>query len=222
MRNIILRIDFDLQDGSIIRGQNQISHPNLPSNPLSTLVDKTDSPPLSSPIRRIFYTASDDTVHEVARWPSAINSSEGNSLDANNHKAPRRRRFSLNFPSLESARSQRSSFHEVFFGFWNELRPIKPRLSGRCSLDDFVYVAQVFPLAHPTVLAKLSESEAIVYGIGSLYTSIIPVLILRGVGEHVITQECPKVRNTVYSVSWEPIPFFKLGVGAIPSFRCPI
>lgn len=176
-------------------------------------MDKTDSPPLSSPIRRIFYTASDDTVHEVARWPSSISSSDGKTLGANTHKAPRRRRFSLNFPSLESARTQRSSFHEVLFFFllfdcWNESDEIDSSLPCRFSLGNFVHATQVFPLAHPTVLAKLSEAEAIVYGIGSLYTSIIPVLILRGVGEHVVTQECPKVWTycTLFAIQ-EPLSF---------------
>lgn len=37
-------------------------------------------------------------------------------------------------------------------------------------------------MANPKVLAALEESETVVYSIGSLYTSIIPSLILRGVG----------------------------------------
>lgn len=44
------------------------------------------------------------------------------------------------------------------------------------------YGHEIWPVANPKVLAAVEESEAVVYSIGSLYTSIIPSLILRGVG----------------------------------------
>lgn len=43
------------------------------------------------------------------------------------------------------------------------------------------------------VCANLREADMIVYGMGSLYTSIAPSLVLRGVGEAVADRECPKV-----------------------------
>lgn len=47
------------------------------------------------------------------------------------------------------------------------------------------YGHEIWPLANPKVLAAIAESEAVVYSIGSLYTSIIPSLILRGVGAEI-------------------------------------
>ncbi|PSR91977.1 hypothetical protein BD289DRAFT_429745 [Coniella lustricola] len=44
------------------------------------------------------------------------------------------------------------------------------------------YGHEIWPVANPKVLAALDESDVVVYSIGSLYTSIIPSLILRGVG----------------------------------------
>lgn len=44
------------------------------------------------------------------------------------------------------------------------------------------YGHEIWPVANPKVLAALEASAAVVYSIGSLYTSIIPSLILRGVG----------------------------------------
>lgn len=44
---------------------------------------------------------------------------------------------------------------------------------------------EVFPQVNPSVLQRLSESDCIVFGMGSLYTSICPALILPGVGEAV-------------------------------------
>ncbi|CAI5461799.1 unnamed protein product [Closterium sp. Yama58-4] len=111
----------ELYDGSIIRGQNDISHPAVVDSPrhLPLSVDKSSdaSPPLPAPIRRVFYM-----------------SSEGTNL-----------------------------LHEVF------------------------------PRVNPRVLEQITSVDAIIYGIGSLFTSICPSLILRGVGEAIAARECPKV-----------------------------
>lgn len=44
------------------------------------------------------------------------------------------------------------------------------------------YGHEIWPVANPKVLAALEESDVVVYSIGSLYTSIVPSIILRGVG----------------------------------------
>lgn len=44
------------------------------------------------------------------------------------------------------------------------------------------YGHEIWPVANAKVLAAIEASDAVVYSIGSLYTSIIPSLILRGVG----------------------------------------
>ena len=43
------------------------------------------------------------------------------------------------------------------------------------------------PLANPRVIEAVRESQAIIYSIGSLYTSIIPSIVLRGVGQAIRT-----------------------------------
>ena len=53
---------------------------------------------------------------------------------------------------------------------------------------------EVFPQVNPSVLQRLSESDCIVFGMGSLYTSICPALILPGIGEAVAARRnVPKV-----------------------------
>ncbi|KAJ7297037.1 hypothetical protein O6H91_04G133800 [Diphasiastrum complanatum] len=116
-----LTIGCELNDGTVIRGQNAISHPITKDSidDMSRSVNKImhASLPLCSPIKRIFYM-----------------SSEGTNL-----------------------------LHEVF------------------------------PPVNDMVLEKLNQVDAIVYGMGSLYTSICPSLVLRGVGEAVAKQGCPKL-----------------------------
>ncbi|KAK3365774.1 hypothetical protein B0T24DRAFT_682848 [Lasiosphaeria ovina] len=47
------------------------------------------------------------------------------------------------------------------------------------------YGHEIWPVANPKVLDALQASSVIVYCIGSLYTSIVPSLVLRGVGERI-------------------------------------
>lgn len=114
-----LTLGAELQDGTIIRGQHEISHPTgghgtmLPSRS----VNKTGCPPLPSPIKRLFYI-----------------SSEGTS-----------------------------------------------------------YMHEVYPQVNPHVLEQLRSVNAVIYGMGSLYTSICPSLVLRGVGEAISERNCPKI-----------------------------
>ena len=51
----------------------------------------------------------------------------------------------------------------------------------------------LFTLPAAQVCAHVRDADAVVYGMGSLYTSIAPSLILRGVGEAVAERACPKV-----------------------------
>uniref|UniRef100_A0A453F1W8 Gluconeogenesis factor n=1 Tax=Aegilops tauschii subsp. strangulata TaxID=200361 RepID=A0A453F1W8_AEGTS len=111
-----LTLGCELWDGTIIRGQNEISHP---SNGRREVVDKdcNSCSALPSSIKRVFYM-----------------SSEGCNL-----------------------------LHEVF------------------------------PEANHTVLEQLSKVDCIVYAMGSLFTSVCPSLVLRGIGETIASRSIPKV-----------------------------
>ncbi|KAL5772254.1 hypothetical protein ACOSQ2_012178 [Xanthoceras sorbifolium] len=52
---------------------------------------------------------------------------------------------------------------------------------------------EVFPTVNPAVLEQLSSVDCIVYAMGSLFTSICPSLVLRGIGEIISSRSCPKV-----------------------------
>ena len=52
---------------------------------------------------------------------------------------------------------------------------------------------EVAPVANPRVVGELASADAIVYGMGSLYTSICPCLILKGTGESIASRACPKI-----------------------------
>ncbi|KAI5447802.1 uncharacterized protein YNL011C [Lathyrus oleraceus] len=111
-----LTLGCELLDGTIIRGQNEISHPSS-----GTMVpikkESFSAPALPSKIKRVFYM-----------------SSEGKNL-----------------------------LHEVF------------------------------PSPNAAVLEQLYNVDCIVYGMGSLFTSICPSLVLLGIGEIISSRSCLKV-----------------------------
>ncbi|EFN50692.1 hypothetical protein CHLNCDRAFT_8355, partial [Chlorella variabilis] len=52
---------------------------------------------------------------------------------------------------------------------------------------------EVAPAPNPRVLAELERADAVIYGMGSLYTSIAPSLVLKGVGECIAAAAVPKI-----------------------------
>ncbi|KAK1735074.1 CofD-like superfamily protein [Skeletonema marinoi] len=52
---------------------------------------------------------------------------------------------------------------------------------------------EVDPEPNPSVLEAISNANCIVYGCGSLFTSVLPSLVLRGVGEEIVRKAVPRV-----------------------------
>lgn len=52
---------------------------------------------------------------------------------------------------------------------------------------------EVAPSPNPRLISEIRSADAVIYGMGSLYTSVCPSLILRGVGEAVASRKCPKI-----------------------------
>ena len=115
-----LLLGAELEDGTTLRGQTTISHPDSPTSPRAG-VDKSRGSsaelPLPSPVRRVLYLSTEET---------------------------------------------------------DELHEVVPRVN-------------------PAVLARLQTADAVVYGVGSLWSSICPSLIPAGVGEAVAARDCAKV-----------------------------
>lgn len=59
------------------------------------------------------------------------------------------------------------------------------------------YGHEIWPVANPKILEALAKADTVVYSIGSLYTSIIPSLILRGVGAAIASDEPGSRRKKV-------------------------
>ncbi|PGH04579.1 hypothetical protein GX51_03412 [Blastomyces parvus] len=138
-------ISASLVDGSVIVGQNSISHPSeataiqpIPSlrRPSLLLADGDDA-----------CSDSDDLPYEESHLPG----------------------------SLPTLRNKNITFNKT------GTEDLPCRISRLWYINP--YGQEIRPPANPRVLDALNSSQAIIYSIGSLYTSIIPCIILRGVGK---------------------------------------
>ncbi|EKG16863.1 LPPG:FO 2-phospho-L-lactate transferase CofD/UPF0052 [Macrophomina phaseolina MS6] len=145
--NFSHHISAALANGTVITGQNAISHPSEP----------TALPDVASPDTQ---ETEDHDIIEDANLPG----------------------------SLPMLRKQNIIFSKT------DEEDLPARIDRIWYINP--YGQEIRPPANPKVLSSIKEDcQAIVYSIGSLYTSIIPSLILRGVGAAI--SETPAVRHKI-------------------------
>ncbi|KAL4785623.1 hypothetical protein BJX76DRAFT_324316 [Aspergillus varians] len=156
--NFSHHISASLANGTIIVGQNSISHPSLPPRPASPQPPQQPQPnPLLQPETElpIDYTEPSDVLdtalYEDDQPPGFL---------------PHLRKKSINF-----SKSDNEDLPARITRVWY----INP------------YGQEIRPRANPRVLESLRDAQAIIYSIGSLYTSLIPSLVLQGVGQAIIS-----------------------------------
>jgi 2-phospho-L-lactate transferase/gluconeogenesis factor (CofD/UPF0052 family) len=133
-----------LADGTVITGQNNISHPSEP----------TAAVPQSSPRTE---TEEQDRV-EDANLPGTLPT--------------------LRKPAIDFSKQDEEDLPSRIDRLWY----INP------------YGQEITIPANPRVIDAITRSSCIVYSIGSLFTSIIPSLVLRGVGEAISS---PLIRTKI-------------------------
>jgi 2-phospho-L-lactate transferase/gluconeogenesis factor (CofD/UPF0052 family) len=141
--NFTHHISAGLEDGSVITGQNSISHPSVPT--------------ALAPVPEPRETEEEDHI-EDANLPG----------------------------SLPTLRKQYISFSKI------EEEDLPSRIERVWYINPYGQEIRLNP--NTKVLSALASAQCIIYSIGSLYTSIIPSLILRGVGEAI---SCPTIRHKI-------------------------
>ena len=163
-------------NGRVIRGQNAISHPGRGAAPqAAAVVDKhAAGPPMEAPIRRIFYLSSEGThqarltaglcwcmkawdTDQPVEYHGALNSAVVVLLERNFRRKATAEPLQcrVQHPSCKVRRLLLSD--------------------GGGSRQEH----EVFPAPNPAVLAEIAGADAVVYAMGSLYTSICPSLVLQ-------------------------------------------
>lgn len=151
--NFAVHIAAGLADGTVITGQNDISHPSAP-----TAAVPGTSAGLHSPAGLVRHDTWGYDRVEDANLPGTL---------------PALRRPAINF-SKEQEEDLPARIDRIWY--------INP------------YGQEIRMPANPRVLDALQSSNNIVYSIGSLFTSLVPSLVLRGVGEAIAS---PLIRNKI-------------------------
>ncbi|KAL1966843.1 hypothetical protein VTN77DRAFT_3808 [Rasamsonia byssochlamydoides] len=145
--NFSHHISASLEDGSVIVGQNSISHP----------CEVPGSPGQSNRRPSLLLADGDDEEEDSS-------TSDGISYEDDHLPG-----------SLPSLRHKNITFSKT------NTEELPCRISRIWYINP--YGQEIRPPANPRVLEALRDAQAIIYSIGSLYTSIIPSLILRGIGK---------------------------------------
>ncbi|KAI5810983.1 hypothetical protein DFH27DRAFT_530657 [Peziza echinospora] len=196
--NFAHHIAAGLVDGTMIVGQNQISHPSdssaaslMPSseNIYSTVPSGVNTP-MPFPISGLRIASPQlgwpESQYQLqAKFPHHYDSNNSNTEDEDDEENDGVEDANLpgSHPSLRT--------QNIVFEKENE-----PELPSRIDRIWYInpYGQEIRPPANPKVVAAINEAEAVVYSIGSLYTSIIPCLILRGIG-HAISS--PAIKSKI-------------------------
>ncbi|KAJ6119621.1 hypothetical protein N7523_003901 [Penicillium sp. IBT 18751x] len=153
--NFSHHISATLADGTVIVGQNSISHP---SEVTALQPDRG-----SRPRRPSLLLADGDDLDDTE--PSDMSDAVSYEED--------------HLPgSLATLRNKNISFSKT------ENEDLPSRIDRIWYINP--YGQEIRPAANPRVLEALNDAQAIIYSIGSLYTSIIPAIILRGVGKSIM------------------------------------
>lgn len=161
--NFTYHIAAILENGEIIRGQSQISHPSVNNDNN----DNTDNNCNISNMRNL-------SVEDLVNFKEEnTQTSNNNNINNNNNTDDE-----LIHPSLESSQLH---FEK------NNIPPLNSKIKRLFYISP--YGEEIHPKASKRTIDSFNKSDIIIYSIGSLWTSIIPVLLLRGVGEEIIKKE---------------------------------
>ncbi|KAI9790801.1 MAG: hypothetical protein M1816_004759 [Peltula sp. TS41687] len=150
--NFTHHISAGLADGTVIVGQNAISHPSAPT-----------------------------------AFPAQVSTLNGSAADGLLEAAEEDSMEDANLPgSLPTLRQQNITFS----------KDAEDELPSRIERIWYInpYGQEIRPPANPKVIEALKNSQCVIYSIGSLYTSLIPCLVLRGVGGALIN---PGIRHKI-------------------------
>jgi 2-phospho-L-lactate transferase/gluconeogenesis factor (CofD/UPF0052 family) len=174
--NFTHHISAGLVDGSIITGQNAISHPSeptaLPSSRLNPASGTSGISPRSS--TQPSPTINPNSPPSPNPYSESIPTYTINQPNLDDADTPEDATLPGSLPTLRKA--------EINF---SKSPQTEESLSSRIARVWYInpYGQEMMPAANPKAVSVLRDAEVLIYSIGSLYTSIVPCLILRGIGE---------------------------------------
>ncbi|RYO84045.1 hypothetical protein DL764_009384 [Monosporascus ibericus] len=183
--NFTHHISAGLADGTVITGQNAISHPSAPTSLPASGVAAASDP--------------DQDAEGRLLLPALTDTASGTMTPLETETAAHDLIEDATLPgSLPSLRKPYIEFSKGGGGGGGGATKNAGGEAGKDEHDDddddlparidriwYInpYGHEIRPVPNPKVLAAIRGAGAVVYSIGSLYTSLMPSLILRGVGD---------------------------------------
>lgn len=173
--NFTYHIGALLSNGAIITGQSQISHPSSVSNIYPPPIHETH--PLT-PTDNLSIKSAIILTHPVSEdWSESDLdlSSEEELGNVPLYTHPELKKSQLHFSKNENIEPLNAPISRVFY--------ISP------------YGEEICPTAQTRVTTTIANANILIYSIGSLMTSIVPIIILKGVGRAIAHQHtsCKKL-----------------------------
>lgn len=150
-------IAASLADGTVLTGQVAISHPSAPTAVPDSAAVATSAGPAAVAVQHQQAHAGPAAMARLAAAVDALNTEDAT--------------LPGSLPVLR--------LHNISFSKDDE-EDLPSRIARVWYINPYGH--EIWPVANPKVLAALRGAETVIYSIGSLYTSIIPSLVLRGVG----------------------------------------
>lgn len=162
-----------LQNGSIVVGQSQISHPIEPAS-------EAHHPPHHHPYSHPLH-------HDE-------NTAGGNASGASlSRMGSIHRRLRSNLPEDDGVLFSHPSLQISQIQFAKDVAtPLPSRIDQVYYIN--TYGDEIRPKITPRVITRLQTSDAVILSIGSLYTSIVPVLLLQGFATN-MPRKCVLILN---------------------------
>lgn len=159
--NFTHHISAGLVDGTTITGQVNISHPSAPTS----LPDGGAGVVVVAPVAATGTTATATAAATAAATTLKMRGRAATAIDFEDATLP---------GSLPVLRRPQIAYSK------DDEEDLPARIERAWYINPYGH--EIRPPANPKALVALQQARAIVYSIGSLYTSIIPSLVLRGVG----------------------------------------
>ncbi|TLS24458.1 hypothetical protein PpBr36_08157 [Pyricularia pennisetigena] len=163
--NFTHHIAASLADGTVLTGQVAISHPSAPTAVPDSMAAAAAAAAATNSLSPAAATQHPQCLEPTGAAAMARLAAAAEALNTEDATLP---------GSLPVLRSHNISFSK------DDEEDLPARIGRVWYINPYGH--EIWPVANPKVLAALRGAEAVVYSIGSLYTSIIPSLILRGVG----------------------------------------
>ncbi|KAM0787540.1 hypothetical protein ACM66B_003611 [Microbotryomycetes sp. NB124-2] len=174
-----------LEDGTVIAGQSEISHPSTSGLVHDALGTVTPFPRSATPF------SGDPLVPASPGFPVSGGAHMPRPVTPALHEA-RTLGDEEDEPTSDEDEGESRNRNVVFSKGADEVPPLSSRIKRIFYLN--AYGTEIYPRPAPQFIDALMGATSLVYSCGSLYTSIMPCLALRGVGTAIATAPALRYR----------------------------